>query len=290
MSLADFLATKPWKSRSFPLPQAIRQFPTMLSVEEQRMLAFLAAMTDFSRGALVDLGPFMGGSTSALGCGVAMNQGQRPPIQSFDLFSASEGQKEKFLYARGHPKFDGLDIYPLFQSLTRDYNVVSTKADIRKARWTTGPIALLFIDLSKSWAINDHLVLNFLPHVAQGGLIVQQDYMFYKNPWIASTMFKLRDHVAYAGHSDFNSVLFEVTTPLSASALDSCLRRNTSVADMHAAFDWTGGFLTDCLSQEMLAMMRGAFDRNPGGDGHDDFTGQAWPSILDQARQVRSSG
>ncbi|MFA3920777.1 hypothetical protein [Ruegeria hyattellae] len=284
MPLSDFLRQRPWTSRSFLLPAELRSFPTMLSPEEQRMLAFLGAAMPLETGEIVDLGPFMGGSTSAIGAGLNMRADNTRKIHSFDLFSASEQQKKQFLYSRGHPRHEGMDIYPLFQKLTDPYPVISAKQDILKVNWDA-PIELLFIDLSKSWKINDHLIKTFFPHLVEGAIMVQQDYMFFRNPWVASTMYKLRDHVSYAGHTEYNSVLFEVNRALDAAALEGCLEAHTSQDEILAAFDWSERFCQTYQAVEMLDMMRWAVRKNHAGRAHDDFEKCAWPSVLGEARR-----
>ena len=283
MQASTILQTRPWRSRAFSMPKELRKYPTMLSPEEQLMLVFLGATLDFSHGEIVDLGPFMGGSTSAIGCGLNLVPGHGKTIHSFDMFAASEPQKKKFLYARGHPEFEGRNILPLFNELTRPYPVSATKGDIRKVNWDQ-PIALLFIDLSKSWSINDHVVQTFFPHLQRGAVIVQQDYMFYRNPWICSTMYKLRDRIRFAGQTDHNSMLFEMVRPLSAGDAARCTRAQTSAAEVEEAFDWTATLLRDNLGFEMLDAMRAAFRANPDGAEHDDFPQQQWLDPLGPRR------
>jgi hypothetical protein len=43
-------------------------------------------------------------------------------------------------------------------------------------RWTGGPICILFLDLPKSWKINDAVMRDFFGELQPGSVIVQQDY------------------------------------------------------------------------------------------------------------------
>lgn len=282
MSRAAFLALKPWMTRSLTLTPELQRFPTMLSPEEQRMLVYLAATLDFAQGTIVDLGPFLGGSTAALGHGLAMNPGARTEIHSFDLFNATHALKQKFLYSRGHPPYEPEDVYPLFQQLTAPYPVVSRKTNILNVTWDR-PIALLFVDLCKSWKLNDHVTATFFPHLRPGAIVVQQDYMFSHNPWVCSTMYKLRDHVRYAGHTDYNSVLFEVVATPDAQALQACSRAGTTHDEILASFDWTAGFLKDWLSIEMLGQMRRDYLDFRDAKACEDFVLRPWPVDLPRA-------
>src|SRR5690606_6733227 len=133
--------------------------------------------------------------------------------------------------------------------------VVATKKDITNVRWQEGDIALLFIDLCKAWKTNNHVVQEFFPWLAVGAVVVQQDYMFFRNPWVASSMYKLRAHTRYAGKPDHNSMLFTVTERIPAAACEQCRRQNTTTEEVLAAFDWTAELVgNDYRALEMLDM------------------------------------
>ncbi len=262
----EFLQLGPWNARAMAhlrLPW-FRKYPTMLTQEEMHMLAFLTSQCTLPDGEIVDLGPFMGGSTVSLGWGLNNGPRKGQPIYSFDIFSANENQKKTFYYAKGYKQFEGNNIFPLFKQLMLKYNIksIAQKSDIRIVKWKL-PISILFIDLSKSWSINDHLLKNFFPALVPGAIIIQQDFMYARTPWVCSTMYALRDFCAFAGHTDYNSAIFVVKDTLPNDALDRCLSTNMQRSDILDSFRWARTLIKDYRALEMVEMMKNSYLAHP---------------------------
>ena len=48
---------------------------------------------------------------------------------------------------------------------------------------------MLFVDIAKTWALNDVVIEQFFPRLIPGrSVVVQQDYAFAFRPWVAITM------------------------------------------------------------------------------------------------------
>src|SRR3712207_5325380 len=82
-----------WRSR--PLPDASAGVPTMLMVDELRLLEFLTERYYRRAGLIVDAGCFLGGSTVALASGLRKNLAKKgvaetPLIHSYDLFKVED--------------------------------------------------------------------------------------------------------------------------------------------------------------------------------------------------------
>lgn len=280
------LRLRPWNSRSFPVPVHFHRLPTMMSLEELRALAFFTQHYPLPEGVIVDLGPFVGGSTAALGWG--LNQaGRSHKIHSYDLFEASEEQKAQWLYAKGHPKFEGSDTLNFFKGLTKDFNVVAHKGDFRKAALDES-IALMFVDIAKAFDTNDRIVREFMPKLQVGAPIIQQDFMFYGNPWVSCTMYKLRQHVEFAGHTDYNTIIFILTSPLGDKAMTSCLQENVTTDDLYASVEWARRLVADYRHQEMIEMMRAAIDKNGTARHTNKFAVQPVPEFDKVIRSYRA--
>lgn len=96
----DELRARPWNSRHFIIPDHLPDYPTMMTGEEVRMLAYLARYACLPRGRVYDLGPFLGGSTYPLAWGV-MQRGLPEAVVSIDQFRASEKQKNALFTPKG---------------------------------------------------------------------------------------------------------------------------------------------------------------------------------------------
>ena len=68
------------------------------------------------------------------------------------------------------------------------------EGDITKIGWSGGPIDVLFLDVLKSWEINDAVLRDFFPSLVPGrSVIVHQDYGWGDTPWIPITVELMRD-------------------------------------------------------------------------------------------------
>src|ERR1700681_3459849 len=89
----DYLKKRSWRDR--PLPEACDAVQTMLIPDELRLLDFLTETYYWQRGAVVDAGCFLGGSTLALADGLRKNLARRRVresklIHSYDLFAIED--------------------------------------------------------------------------------------------------------------------------------------------------------------------------------------------------------
>ncbi|MEA2355104.1 MAG: hypothetical protein QOD61_1233 [Solirubrobacteraceae bacterium] len=185
----DWLRRTPWVGA--PLPGEVAAAPTMLSVEEKQLLYVLARDYIRGEGAVIDAGCFLGGSTIALAAGYAENRRARrgPPIHTYDLFAVDPS------FRRDYPDLvadiTGDSTRPRFEEVVGRLldHVDVHEGDICAARWPGGPIDVLFIDVCKSWAINDHVVGEFFPALVPGrSVVIQQDLIHEWLPYLTITM------------------------------------------------------------------------------------------------------
>ncbi len=162
----------------------------MLNPEEAQFYVWLSRAMAEVTGAVVDLGCFAGGAPAYLAEGNRQGGGQAQ-IHAFDQFATSEKAKERQLYSKGVAPFGGTDILPLAQQVLAPWapNVRFHKGRIEESVWEGGPIALLVLDASKTSETMDQMAAVFFPHLIPGqSIIVQQDELHWKEPWIAVQM------------------------------------------------------------------------------------------------------
>jgi hypothetical protein len=179
------------------LPSPVEEVPTMLSREERQLLYVLARGYVRGDGAIIDAGCFLGGSTIALSSGVGENPRARGgrAIETYDLFDLDASYKHSYPgLVEGIEA--GESLRPRFEELLgeRLARVEVHEGDICAQPWTGGPIELLFIDICKSWAINDHVLHEFFPALIPGrAVVIQQDLIHEWLPYLTITMGLLRD-------------------------------------------------------------------------------------------------
>src|SRR5919201_4761696 len=189
----------------------------MLSKAERRLLYWLARNYAAGDGAIVDAGCFLGGSTAALLAGVRdrAEAWAGPPVESYDLFRVEAFTIPKFF--RDQPVSVGESFRPRFDAHVARFDVphVVHEGDITKIGWSGGPIDILFLDVLKSWEINDAVLRDFFPSLVPGrSIIVHQDYGWADTPWIPITVELMRDSLVLIDWMEWGSHVFFVEREL----------------------------------------------------------------------------
>jgi hypothetical protein len=214
------LIRRPWRDVALS-PDAVG-IPTMLSKAERRLLYWLARDSAGGDNAIVDAGCFLGGSTAALLAGVRDRKEPwpGPPVESYDLFRVEAFTIPKFF---GGARV-GESFRPRFDAHVARFDVphVVHEGDITELGWSGGPIDVLFLDVLKSWEINDAVLRDFFPSLVPGrSIIVQQDYGYGDTPWIPITMELLRDSVVLLDWMEWGSHVFFVERELPTDVLQN---------------------------------------------------------------------
>jgi len=208
------------------LPDAVLKPETMLSVAERRLLYWLGAEHARGDGAVVDAGCFVGGSTVALAEGLRVNRRAGDAyVDAFDRFTVDEFMATAYL--AGHGLQAGDSFRPVFDANTaavRDLVVVH-EGDLAEADWDERPIDVLFVDIAKTWEINDVVIRRFFGWLEPNrSIVVQQDMAHALCPWLAITMELLADHFELLGYVEHNSLVYRCRAPIPPGAVPHSLR------------------------------------------------------------------
>ncbi len=221
---------RPWLRTA--VPDAAMRIKTMLTEEEGSLLYWLTRDYADGSGAVCDLGCFAGGSTARLAAGIA-DAGRKTRLAAFDHFTLSDPQKDRYLYPAGIAPFAGNDMLHAVRTLLAPWQdfVDLRQGDIRRTNWTDGPIEILFIDAAKSPKGADHIAATFFPHLMAGrSIIVQQDYLHWRQPWIPAQMQLLSETTTPVAWCQDGTVAFLVT-----AAIDQQQLRRSKVAALDDA-------------------------------------------------------
>jgi hypothetical protein len=216
------LLRRPWRDVVLP-PDAVG-IPTMLSKMERRLLYSLAR--DYAGGdaAIVDAGSFLGGSTAALLAGVRdrTEPWTEPPVESYDLFRVDGYMVPKFFWDDPSVRLEDSFRSRFDAHLARfDVPHVVHEGDITQIGWSGEPIDVLFLDVLKSWEINDAVLRDFFPSLIPGrSVIVHQDYGWGDTPWIAITVELMRESLVLIDWMEWGSHVFFVESELPADLLE----------------------------------------------------------------------
>jgi hypothetical protein len=252
------------------LPDALAEYPTMLAYEERQLLYWLARDVWEGSGAIIDAGCFLGGSTASLASGLRARPGYSPagrpgwPIATYDRFEV-EGYTVDAGFFDSWPNIGTGDSFrPAFDESLGGLASETTvsEGDITTAGWSGEPIEILFLDVLKSWEVNDAVSGAFLPPLIAGrSVIVQQDYIHGMLPWIHITMELLGDSLEQVADVCCSRV-YAVTGDITAGRLDEILPLRQCVSParqeqlMDAAIAATSGNTTASLLLAKANLLR----------------------------------
>jgi hypothetical protein len=215
-----YLVRQPWHHLA-PAPGVVG-VPSMLSKLERRLLYALAR--DYADGdaAIVDAGCLLGGSTAALLAGLRdrPEPWNGPPVASYDLF-VYEPYMDKFFADDPTIRY-GDSFRDRFDANVAGFDVphVVYEGDITEFGWSGEPIDVLFLDVLKSWELNDAVLRDFFPSLIPGrSVIVHQDYGWGSHPWIPITVELMRDSLVLVDVMEWGSHVFFLERELPSELL-----------------------------------------------------------------------
>ena len=217
---SDF-PVKPWRDVNPSVLEATKQVPTMLAQQEQRLYHWITAHWATGAGAIVDLGCYAGGSTARLAEGHRI-AGLTSTIHAYDRFGVNQFGKDKHLYPAGVEPFEGDDLLPLATSLLQPWadRIKLHPGMIEDQTWPGDPIEVLVMDASKNTGTTDRFAEMFFPSLIPGkSLVVQQDYLHWKQPWIAVQMELMAACFTPVAFAPNDTIVFRCDAPVDADTL-----------------------------------------------------------------------
>lgn len=211
--------------------------PTMLSQMEQAFYVWLTREWCADQGAVVDLGAFAGGSTACLAEGLRQ-AGRHQVVHGYDKFHvddfnvfrkryhsylSSSPARECDFPPRGLPELEGHDLLPVVRHFLAPWGdrIALHKGQIEEQIWQDGPIELLIMDASKTASSMHEMSRLFFPHLIAGrSVVVQQDFLWWQQPWIAAQMAILSEYFEPIAYVAPMSVSFLYKKPMPPEILE----------------------------------------------------------------------
>jgi hypothetical protein len=232
----ESLRRLPWYS--VDLPDAVTNGIGMIHYDERRLLYTLARDYFSGAGRMVDGGAFFGTSSLSLGFGL-LDRGYRkePVIDAFDLFIIEEYGLKHYCKPTGwfgkkiKPGDSMRFIYEGNVAPVADYISIH-EGDLLKMPWKSGPIEILFSDISKSWELNDHILRNWIAAlIPETGILIQQDQVQEYHVWVAITMEILADYFETIDFTPFSSMVYRLKSEIPAHVLEKCMHANITAEE-----------------------------------------------------------
>lgn len=216
----------------------------MLTPEERRYLYWLGRSAWQAEGDVVEIGPWLGGSTACLAAGMrASGRVVAARLKVYDNFIW-----RAFMCTRAPISLSPGDSFqPCFLANTRAYadivacrerslpdEIIAGDRDAAGKRFVETshipplddpgdePVEVLFIDGAKSWRGMRHLFITFAPRLIPGHtLLVCQDFKYWGTYWVPMMMARLMASVEPVHNVTAGTTLtFRLTSPLSRSVLE----------------------------------------------------------------------
>ena len=146
---------------------------------------------------IVDLGCWLGSTTIFLAAGLReLNDNGK--VHAFDRF-IWEPWKHLYSSEQWCDYLPGESFLPETRRRMGDLKpwVNLVQADLTTYHWKGGPVRLLLVDAMKSWQLTTSIAREFYPSLVKGSLVLHQDYLSYKHPWILVLQYRLRDYMSY---------------------------------------------------------------------------------------------
>jgi hypothetical protein len=177
----------------------IGNIPGMTSIAERLFLYNYAANNYSGKGAIVDLGSWLGSLTIPLLLGLEKNEripALKKIVHAYDLFIWEKWMDKHQNVVPRHYEV-GESFLPEFLRLVDPWNrnrmVNIYSGDLCKIGWCGKPIEMLVVDAMKSWNLGNYIIAEFYPHLLEGSYVFHQDFCQYYEYWIHLIHYRLRD-------------------------------------------------------------------------------------------------
>jgi hypothetical protein len=175
----------------------------MTTGDEQRWYCSVAAevVNGGNKGAIVDLGSWMGSTAISLAKGIkkALPPGApAPPVYAIDRY-IWEPWMQAFASSATGISCDYLDGDSFLPEVRRRLaasqgNILAVEADLISYKWQGGDIAILLVDAMKTPELCMSISREFYPHLRPGSVLIHQDYKHYFTCWIHLLQYRLREY------------------------------------------------------------------------------------------------
>ena len=263
---AAIFAKQPWTRLNLADYPRAANVPTMLSDEEQQFYIWATRHWMRDKGAVLDLGAFIGGSTARLAAGhkKAKLGGK---IHSFDKFTVSNGIKERILYPQNVPRFEGRDMLPLAKDYLKPWRdrVIFQVGDIRETEWIPEPVEILALDAAKTDETTDFITQRFLRHmIPKASILIHQDFLHWNQPWLCAQMIGLENAFEPVAYCVPDTVVFFLKRELTEADITAATVTGLSDKALLDAIETTRAKLAHWDVDRRFKMMARGVRNNPG--------------------------
>jgi hypothetical protein len=178
-----------------------QRLPGLTSASERAYFKWHAQEIFSGRGAIADLGSWLGSTTAALAMGLSKNarpHARAGTVHAFDRFVWEPWMEWYAEGIRFGPYAPGDSFLREFECTVAPWrqHVEVHVADLCEHVWDGTPVEVLLVDAMKSWALTSNILPQFFaPLVPGNGHVIHQDFSNCWTPWIHLVSYRLREHL-----------------------------------------------------------------------------------------------
>ena len=231
----------------------LAQIPSETSLRERRLLYLIAKYLWDGNEDILEIGPFLGGTTRALALGALHNKsvvksGRVRTIDKFDNYYSNDHLKN---YIHGSTLPNDIKVHSV-DSLTKSGNFYHTFLSIHNNQpyshllealvfdlesSTTvqlpSPYKILHVDGCKSWKSTLNLFTLLSQPCEAGTILALQDYYWYSCFWLPVITSLLDNRVERVGEAD-STCIFVARKRIDSKVIEACVPKDAHALDCYA--------------------------------------------------------
>ena len=172
-----------------------------MTTDAERECYYRLAKEGAGKGAIVELGAWMGASTAYIAAGIR-DSGVPAKVQVYDKFQSKAGHIRKvkeFYSKRGISKAPvGPCLMTFRENLGTLFDYVEPhQGQIERLKWGSDPISVLITDAPKRVPAISAVMTTFRKALQPGAIMAWQDFCHFPSYEIPACLYRLRDHIEF---------------------------------------------------------------------------------------------
>ena len=219
----------------------------LTTIAEREYFSRTAASEFRGRGAILDLGSWLGSTTAALAQGLLRNplpMARNATIQTYDLFRWDSAYDP--FTPPGFRFSNGECFLTAFKANVKPWlgQINIHEGDLTAKEWQ-GQVELILDDAAKAWTVAQAIWEKFVVNLLPGGLLIEQDFKHYYCPWLHLVHYRFRDRFELAEDvRDGATTAFRLLRPVALTELAGVFNAAAySTSDIRASFDWAAALV-----------------------------------------------
>jgi hypothetical protein len=172
-----------------------------MTTDAERECYYRLAKEAVDKGAIVELGAWMGASTAYIAAGIR-DSGVQTKAHVYDQFISKAGHIEKVRAFYDKNGIDAVPVGPSLEAFKENLGpllsyVEPHQGKIEAMHWTGGPISLLVTDAPKRVPAISAVLMALRDALRPGAIMAWQDFCHFPSYEIPACLYRLREHLEF---------------------------------------------------------------------------------------------